>query len=282
MTLGSHIAALRAAQGLSQAELAELLEVSRQSVSKWETDASVPELDKLLRLAQIFHITLDQLVTGDAPEAETPVETVHTPEPACPAPQQPLRVTVGSVLLFFGGSLALIFSLQGNWLTAVLMVSLPFLSCGAVCLLLKDLLPLWCGWCVFLSLFLCNSWTPKLFWYNSAVMLLALAGLLVLTGWAFRDRLLGSAKRRRLLAWSWSAGAVLYLVLQRVGWNFYGTYIMWLSSDENHRRQLFGKIVLELSMPLAFALISTALAAIFYYGRKLLRRLVKLFQKKRS
>lgn len=43
MTLGEKICSLRMAQGLSQSDLAETLEVSRQSVSKWETDASVPD-----------------------------------------------------------------------------------------------------------------------------------------------------------------------------------------------------------------------------------------------
>ena len=45
MTLGQNIARLRAQKNLSQGDLADALEVSRQSVSKWETDASIPELD---------------------------------------------------------------------------------------------------------------------------------------------------------------------------------------------------------------------------------------------
>lgn len=69
MTLGARITALRTARGLSQSDLAEKLEVSRQSVSKWETDASVPELDKLVKMAALFAVTLDELVTGAAPSA---------------------------------------------------------------------------------------------------------------------------------------------------------------------------------------------------------------------
>ena len=49
----------------TERDLADALEVSRQSVSKWETDASIPELDKLLRLAELFGVTLDELVKGD-------------------------------------------------------------------------------------------------------------------------------------------------------------------------------------------------------------------------
>lgn len=69
MTLGERITAYRTGAGLSQDQLAERLEVSRQSVSKWETDASVPELSKLLRLSEVFGVTLDALVKGEeAPE----------------------------------------------------------------------------------------------------------------------------------------------------------------------------------------------------------------------
>ena len=71
MTLGQNIARLRAQKNLSQGDLADALEVSRQSVSKWETDASIPELDKLLRLAELFGVTLDELVKGESAQPET-------------------------------------------------------------------------------------------------------------------------------------------------------------------------------------------------------------------
>ena len=48
MTLGKRIAQLRMQRGISQIELAEQLAVSRQAISKWETDGSVPELEKLI------------------------------------------------------------------------------------------------------------------------------------------------------------------------------------------------------------------------------------------
>ena len=60
MTLGERIYTRRTALGMSQDKLAEQLEVSRQSVSKWETDASVPDLDKLVKLSELFHMTLDE------------------------------------------------------------------------------------------------------------------------------------------------------------------------------------------------------------------------------
>ena len=76
MSLGATISRLRAEKKLSQGELADALGVSRQSVSKWETDASIPELDKLVKLSQLFGVTLDELVTG-----ETLPEPVPSPVP---------------------------------------------------------------------------------------------------------------------------------------------------------------------------------------------------------
>lgn len=68
MKIPEQISRLRTASGMSQEELAERLEVSRQSVSKWETGASVPEIEKLVKMSALFEVTLDELVTGSAPE----------------------------------------------------------------------------------------------------------------------------------------------------------------------------------------------------------------------
>lgn len=66
MTLGEKIISLRTLHKMSQGDLAEKLDVSRQSVSKWETGASVPELDKLIMMSELFHITMDELVKSDS------------------------------------------------------------------------------------------------------------------------------------------------------------------------------------------------------------------------
>ena len=80
-TLGQRITRLRGERGMSQGDLADALDISRQSVSKWETDTSTPELEKLIRLAQLFDISMDALILGkeEAPQdhataAEQPPE----------------------------------------------------------------------------------------------------------------------------------------------------------------------------------------------------------------
>lgn len=72
MTLGERIRCYRGRRGLSQEALAEQVGVSRQAVSKWETDAAVPELDKLVALARAFGVTTDQLLTEEIPAEEVP------------------------------------------------------------------------------------------------------------------------------------------------------------------------------------------------------------------
>lgn len=62
MTIGQKIIALRNSMGISQEKLAELLNVSRQSISKWEMDHSVPQIDKILQLSEIFSISCDDLL----------------------------------------------------------------------------------------------------------------------------------------------------------------------------------------------------------------------------
>ena len=54
--------AARAAMDLTQEQLAEKLQVSRQSISKWESDATRPDLEKLKFLAEFYQVSLDQLL----------------------------------------------------------------------------------------------------------------------------------------------------------------------------------------------------------------------------
>lgn len=72
-TLGRRIQEARKAAGLSQESLGERLGVSRQAVSKWESDASVPDLENLIAMSRIFGVTIGALL-GMEPAAEEPTE----------------------------------------------------------------------------------------------------------------------------------------------------------------------------------------------------------------
>ena len=62
MSLGENLQFLRKKENITQEQLAEQLNVSRQSVSKWESDSAYPEMDKLLQLCNLFHCSMDDLV----------------------------------------------------------------------------------------------------------------------------------------------------------------------------------------------------------------------------
>ncbi len=65
MTFGENLQFLRKRSGLTQEELAERMEVSRQSVSKWESNSAYPEMDAILRLCDLFSCDMDTLLRGD-------------------------------------------------------------------------------------------------------------------------------------------------------------------------------------------------------------------------
>ena len=70
MILAEKIMELRKKNGWSQEELAEKIHVSRQSVSKWESSASIPDLSKILLLSQVFGVSTDYLLRDDIEETQ--------------------------------------------------------------------------------------------------------------------------------------------------------------------------------------------------------------------
>ena len=156
MSLGTNISRLRAEKRLSQGDLAEVLEVSRQSVSKWETDSSVPDLDKLIKLSQLFRVTLDELVTGAEPQLK-----VETP-PVMVSPSMPGRKIAGIILFCMAFLAFLIPTVLGGILVG-LILAVPFLVCGIICFLVRKRPGLWCAWAAYLAvyIFLCQVGTKK-------------------------------------------------------------------------------------------------------------------------
>lgn len=158
MSLGTTISRLRAEKNLSQGELADILGVSRQSVSKWETDASVPELDKLVKLSRLFGVTLDQLVTDEKPAAPGSVS------PPSPPPRQIPGQTIAAIILLCMAFLVwLLLTVLGVPLEG-LTLALPLLACAAICLLAKRRAGLWFGWAIYLTVELYLRWATGITW----------------------------------------------------------------------------------------------------------------------
>lgn len=75
MRFSEKLAALRRREGLSQEQLADRLGITRQSVSKWESGAVMPEVDKLITLSELFGVSVDYLVKDQMEEPERGAET---------------------------------------------------------------------------------------------------------------------------------------------------------------------------------------------------------------
>lgn len=76
MTIADRIQTLRKSKGMSQEELADAAGVSRQAVSKWESEQSTPDLDKVVILSEIFDVTTDYLLKGIEPVETTDHKTM--------------------------------------------------------------------------------------------------------------------------------------------------------------------------------------------------------------
>ena len=92
MDVAERLASLRKRAGLSQGDVAERLNVSRQAVSRWETGFTVPSTDNLSHLGRLYGVTLDELLSYSAalppekPQEEAPAQQPKAEAPA-PTPQ---------------------------------------------------------------------------------------------------------------------------------------------------------------------------------------------------
>ena len=240
MTLGENIVRLRTEKNWSQGDLADALDISRQSVSKWETDASVPELEKLLKLSELFGVTLDALVRGeDAPQSEPAAAEVQT-APSSFAPQavparDKSRSIIGTVLLCTGAVIVPCLLLLGSIFSG-LLIGAPFFICGVICLTAKSRVGLWCGWAVYAcadlylrfatglswtTIFMTRLWTPEMNYARLAIAWAQFAAMVLMTVWtvcSYRAlRLSATKKERTWLAAGWFAALALLPLLMHYG-----------------------------------------------------------------
>ena len=76
MEFNNKLYELRKQKGFSQEELANRLNVSRQTISKWEVGESTPDMEKLVAISDLFEVSLDELVKGEEPKLAEPSEHI--------------------------------------------------------------------------------------------------------------------------------------------------------------------------------------------------------------
>lgn len=77
MNIGTKIQQLRIKNGLTQEKLAEMLSVSRQSISKWEMDQSLPEIDKIVKMSKLFSVDVNEILLEEADIKKLRPQQVH-------------------------------------------------------------------------------------------------------------------------------------------------------------------------------------------------------------
>lgn len=196
MSLGENISQYRRNKGMSQGDLAAALEVSRQSVSKWENNAAVPELDKLVKMSRLFGISLDELVSGEASASPAPPQAA----PVASRNRFSRRQMYGIAFWCFYALIVLALALSGEGLIGMLL-GFPFLICGALCYGSKvKHLGLWCSWVFALPLIFVPFY--EFIRIHEAVLITAVlwGGMLVLTVWCLRkDPVVPNRRRMNLL-----------------------------------------------------------------------------------
>ncbi|MBQ2899929.1 MAG: helix-turn-helix transcriptional regulator [Oscillospiraceae bacterium] len=194
MTIGEKIYRLRTEKNLSQGDLAEILEVSRQSISKWENGGATPDLDKIIKLSEVFGITIDELVKNEevsAPSEEKAPQIIIKKESSFPP-----RKIIGTVLLSLSLIVTVVLLAAGGGISG-LVLSSPLILCGIICFIFKKNVGLWCAWAVFFAV---DMYLRVATGINSAVILNFQTLLFLIRGGDFIRLLLALAQLAAIIS----------------------------------------------------------------------------------
>ena len=120
MSFANNLQHLRSTRNMTQEQLAMLVGVSRQSVTKWETERAYPEMDKLIKISEIFDCTLDDLVSGDLTAREPEPELSPTPALADVTGYDEYkrnvarRIALGVFCIIFGVAVSCLIAVDGG------------------------------------------------------------------------------------------------------------------------------------------------------------------------
>lgn len=225
--LGEHIINLRKAKGISQEQLAETLNVSRQSVSKWENGSATPDLDKIVKMAEYFEVSLDELIKGE--EIKNIDKTkLHNFNPNPKTKAQSIGITCIITAAVLAIIFAILFGVVG------LLFILPVLIFGLISYFAKNYPLLKASWTVYLllSIFFHFStaispyhilhtfmWEKEMNYFYLAFSWIWFIVIMALLAW--------TANTFKKKKWSWSnkhkfevLSAILIFVLAYIPWTF--------------------------------------------------------------
>lgn len=153
MTFGEKLSKLRKENNYTQEQLADALNVSRQSVSKWESNIAYPETDKLICLARLFECSTDYLLKDECISKNVINDAGITESNSTVKGEYPTRhqKIIGYIFLtvsLIAGILVLILAESAEELYVPVPIISTILSCGLICLFVKRKAGYWCAWSI--------------------------------------------------------------------------------------------------------------------------------------
>lgn len=116
MDLGNRIKNEREKLNLSQDDLAQKMDISRQAISKWETGKSYPDIETILKLSDLFNLSLDELVKGDKTFQENLIKEARSKISGLVILGYVL-VSLGVIVLLWGGTQYPLYLMNNHFMT---------------------------------------------------------------------------------------------------------------------------------------------------------------------
>ena len=136
MSLGTRLIELRKSKHLSQEEVAYKLNVTRQTISKWETDSSTPDFDKIIPLCELFEISPDELLTGNKKNIKEETEKIEDNITIDEKKKKRTEGLVISILLYFLSIAWIMISIPVLKINPIVGTAIFILICGvATCII---------------------------------------------------------------------------------------------------------------------------------------------------
>lgn len=113
MELNERLVALRKKKGLSQAELAEAIKVSRQAISRWEVGTAIPSADNLMWLSKFYKVSMDELmgVATDDKQPASEEQQITSKKPVFP---KKIAIVLCVIAVFIGVAAWIVFAVYNN------------------------------------------------------------------------------------------------------------------------------------------------------------------------
>lgn len=206
MTFGEKLSKLRKENNYTQEQLADILGVSRQSVSKWESNMAYPETEKLIFLAKLFRCSTDYLLNDECVSKNGVTSTNSTTAKSGLFTTQKV---IGYILLtvsLIAGILVSLLSESDEELFILLPVVLSILACSLICLFVEQKAGYWCVWAVFAPITLMTPFIVGLSFLNGLnfVILCFYAIMFFVAEKLFIDKeILTNSKKNRFVIIYW-------------------------------------------------------------------------------